>query len=318
MVPSNVDWRHNASALAPLSLAGRGAGGEGQTFRLRLITFCCAPVVYCLAITRVVKAEKEQSQVENIFISHIHEEAPLAKVFKEELEATSVGQWQVFVSSDKGSVTLGDQWFSKIDDALTGHSLLLVLCSPVSLSRLWIGYEVGYAAAKGVPIIPICHSGMKPDKTPSFLSRYQGVQLDADDFVTQLFEAIQKHVPLPRNPRIPVQEIENAIKAALAQIALQPVIVPIDTTSPNEDILGDKRCAELLQMMALSTVECWSLEDIVRCAELSKPRAEHYVGLLLNKRFLYMTECPTVMDEDEMGYALSHTGTEFLVNNDLV
>lgn len=97
--------------------------------------------------------------MENIFISHIHEEAPLAKVFKEELEATSAGQWLVFVSSDKGSVTLGDKWFFKIDETLTGQRLLLVLCSPASMSRLWIGYEVGYAAAKGVPSIPICHSG---------------------------------------------------------------------------------------------------------------------------------------------------------------
>lgn len=218
--------------------------------------------------------------MENIFISHIHEEAPLAKVFKEELEATSVGQWEVFVSSDKGSVTLGDQWFSKIDTALTGHRLLLVLCSPASLSRLWIGYEVGYAAAKGVPIIPICHSGTKPAALPSFLSRYQGVELDADAFVKQLFEAIQKHVPLPRTPRISDKDIADKIKVALTQVTLKPEPTSVDQSSPINADIESEDYTKILMLLAHKPKGYVDDEQMFALLPVPRARIEYYVEQL--------------------------------------
>ena len=110
-----------------------------------------------------------------------------------------------------------------MDQALTGHNLLLALCSPASLTHLWIGYEVGYASAKGVPVIPICHSGATAAALPPFLSRFQGIEINDAEFVPTLFSALQKHVPLQGEPYIPEQDILNAIKAALTQIAPSPL-----------------------------------------------------------------------------------------------
>ena len=141
--------------------------------------------------------------MENIFISHIHEEAPLAVALKHWLEKTTAGQWKVFVSSDKDNITLGENWFAKIEGAQAAQKTFIVLCSPASKLRPWINYETGYAAAKGVPILPLRHSGLEENALPPFLSRYQNTDIEADGFVKSLFEALQKHVPLLGDPYIP-------------------------------------------------------------------------------------------------------------------
>ena len=257
---------------------------------------------------------QEGPTLENIFISHIHEEAPLAKALKEELEATTAGQWQVFVSSDSANITLGDQWFSKIDAALGGHRLLLALCSPASMQRLWIGHEVGYAAAKGVPIIPICHSGLEINALPSFLSRYQGVSIDAPGFVSQLFEAIQKHIPLPRSPRIAEQEIANAIKKALAEIPK-----PLETKHSEPSFLDDDRldndgCTQILTLLAHGDYDWVNNDDLLAKMNVPRARVYYYVNVLTERGLMASAH----NDFTGTTYYLTQQGTAYVVEKGIV
>src|SRR3990172_4695206 len=102
-----------------------------------------------------------------VFISHIHEEAPLAMVLKEWLESSYAGQLDVFVSSDREDVPAGSKWLEEIDRALEQSSICVVLCSPASVIRPWINFETGSAWHKQIPVLPVCHSGQEKASLPA-------------------------------------------------------------------------------------------------------------------------------------------------------
>jgi len=109
-----------------------------------------------------------------IFISHIHEEAPLADTLREVLES-AIPTCETFVSSrDLGA---GDQWLLEVDKALQRSQVVLVLCSPESIRRPWVNFEAGRGWQPDRRVIPVCHSGMECEKLPHPLSIFQGVQL---------------------------------------------------------------------------------------------------------------------------------------------
>ena len=93
-----------------------------------------------------------------IFISHITEEAPITLVLKDFIEEHFLGQISVFVSSDVHELTPGERWLRKIEAALKECELLLVICSPSSLTRPWINFEAGCGWMKGTKMVPVCHS----------------------------------------------------------------------------------------------------------------------------------------------------------------
>src|SRR6185295_1789389 len=86
-----------------------------------------------------------------------------------------------------------DRWQHKINQALGGSRLLLVLCSPASLRKAsWISFETGFACGREVPVIPILHSGLAVGNLPSFLSEFQSLSLEAEDFGERLFQVVGK------------------------------------------------------------------------------------------------------------------------------
>ena len=118
----------------------------------------------------------------NIFISHISEETSIAEVLKDWIESTFLGQSEVFASSATDDLPAGNKWIDEIDQALDSAVAFLVLCSPASLKRTWIHLETGWGWIKGLPIIPICHSGQKKDDLPSPISTFQALEIDSDGF----------------------------------------------------------------------------------------------------------------------------------------
>ena len=54
----------------------------------------------------------------NLFLSHITEEAELAKVVKDWIESTFAHQCKVFVSSSESDLLLGMNWLDQVDSAL--------------------------------------------------------------------------------------------------------------------------------------------------------------------------------------------------------
>jgi TIR domain-containing protein len=66
------------------------------------------------------------------------------------------------VSSDGTSIAVGEHWLEGVIQALQSAELFAVLCSQQSIERRWINIEMGAALARSKPIIPICHTDLKP------------------------------------------------------------------------------------------------------------------------------------------------------------
>ena len=153
----------------------------------------------------------------NIFISHISEEASIAAVLKDWIESTFLGQSEVVISGDTDDLPAGDKWIDEIDQALDSAVAFLVLCSAASLKRPLIQLETGWGWIKGLPIIPICHSGQKKDDLPSPISTFQALEINSDGFVSDLFTTLAKHLGFAKFPRIDkdamLRELTTAIGA---------------------------------------------------------------------------------------------------------
>ena len=72
---------------------------------------------------------------------------------------------------------VGSKWDETLLEGLRRATVMLALCSKHSVKLPWINFEIGAAASRGVEIIPLCHSGITPDRLPASLTMNQGVTL---------------------------------------------------------------------------------------------------------------------------------------------
>jgi len=122
-----------------------------------------------------------------VFISHIHEEEPVASKLREWLESSSHGELNIFIG---GAVPLGKQWLQETADALKSSRLVISLLSPFSLPRMWIHLETGWAQGHGIDVLPVCHSGLTCQKLPIPYSEYQGVDIAGQEFGRNLLSTL--------------------------------------------------------------------------------------------------------------------------------
>ncbi|HEU4486459.1 MAG TPA: toll/interleukin-1 receptor domain-containing protein [Povalibacter sp.] len=137
-----------------------------------------------------------------LFISHISEERDIAILLKHHITRDFGNHVDVFASSDSTSVHAGDIWLTAIKEALSDAAALIVLCSAHSVNRSWVQFELGGAWLKGVPIIPICHSGMNPNALPTPLSWLQGLVLNNEEHLRKLYKRVAQLMKSPFVPEI--------------------------------------------------------------------------------------------------------------------
>jgi hypothetical protein len=115
-----------------------------------------------------------------LFVSHVTEEAPLAEILKAHLSRDFLGLVDIFVSSDMDSISAGDNWLHRLEQALRESSALLVLCSYASINRPWVNFEVGAAWISSIRIVPICHSGLRPRDLPMPFNVLQSIEANEE------------------------------------------------------------------------------------------------------------------------------------------
>lgn len=124
------------------------------------------------------------------FISHIADEAATAKSLKKALKRDFLGMMDVFVSSDEESIAAGDAWLDSVGRALQQANIMLILCSPESIRRPWVNFEAGAAWMREIPIIPLCHAGLRPGDLPMPLSSRHGIALATEDGLQRLYARV--------------------------------------------------------------------------------------------------------------------------------
>lgn len=142
-----------------------------------------------------------------IFISHIGEEKKIAIALKDFLDDKFLKNANIFVSSHDEGLTLGVDWFDTIKKSVKQCRLMILLCSPISITRPWVNFEAGAGWIKNIPVIPLCHSGMEPGKLPIPINKFQGAMLNNVADARKLFGEIARIL----NSAIPkIDEVEFA------------------------------------------------------------------------------------------------------------
>jgi hypothetical protein len=125
-----------------------------------------------------------------VFVSHISTESALAQALKQRLQRDFLGLLDIFVSSDQTTIRAGSKWLDEVDQALKGADVLIVLASPESVGRPWVNFEAGAVWLRGIPVIPVCHSGMTLEQLPVPLSMLQSVAAGDADGLHRVYDTI--------------------------------------------------------------------------------------------------------------------------------
>lgn len=126
----------------------------------------------------------------NVFLSHVTIEAKLADIIKRRLVRDFIGLLDVFESSDRLSIPAGKKWLSEVTTALGRADLHIILCSNESKTRPWINFEAGATHLRGIPIVPLCHSGLTWAQLPVPLSEYEGIQAAEPEGLLALYRVL--------------------------------------------------------------------------------------------------------------------------------
>lgn len=137
-----------------------------------------------------------------VFISHITEEAELARIFSEEIKSAYLGLLDTFVSSDGESLPAGGRWLDKIDQALSDSAIQISLCSPESVKRPWINFEAGASWIRRIPVVPICHSGLSKSGLPVPLSMLQAADATNETDLRIMFSELSKVLGAKISPNV--------------------------------------------------------------------------------------------------------------------
>jgi hypothetical protein len=89
-----------------------------------------------------------------VFVSHASSDRPAADVFVEDLRRRFGNALKVFQSSDPESLRPGQKWRDQLENHLFAADAVVLLCTPDSLRRPWVAFEVGAAHRSGRPVLP--------------------------------------------------------------------------------------------------------------------------------------------------------------------
>jgi hypothetical protein len=146
-----------------------------------------------------------------VFISHISDEKEIAIAFKDLVEESFLELIDVFVSSDEYSISLGQKWLDNITTALKNCSVEIILCSPKSVGRPWINFEAGSAWIRDIPVIPLCHSGMKPSALPVPLNLLQAASASEISSLKLIFPVLARAIG-SQVPKVDFSEFVEKVK----------------------------------------------------------------------------------------------------------
>lgn len=245
-----------------------------------------------------------------IFLSHITEEAPIAEVLKDWIESSFLGQCDVFVSSDRDSISAGSRWLEEIDQALKSAVALLVLCSPAALHRPWINFETGCGWIKRVPIIPICHSGQTRGTLPSPISMFQALEIGTQSFVPDLLSSLAKHLNFAKVPRIDQKTMEAALSSAVARVSQgRTPSTPNQKTADQSNDLPEE-CVKILATIAgTSPRSSLSAEELAGHFGMPTKKMRYYLDILVDN---HMVKRQVPMGSPST-YSVSQAGRKLLV-----
>jgi len=185
-----------------------------------------------------------------IFISHIHEEAPLGTIISAWVtDIFDSNLYQPFLSSDHRDLSAGEKSLDVVRQGLSGTAVMVSLVSPASLARPWINIELGAAWSAGVSIIPLCHSGQTIAALPRPFGDFQAVDIDDPQAGEKLLGGIAKALGVRISNKLHFMDFQAQMREAAGHSQTTPTVAPPLPGRTTE--LSPEKIA-ILQMLATS------------------------------------------------------------------
>jgi hypothetical protein len=135
-----------------------------------------------------------QIEKPTIFISHATSDGEFANAVKQEIEKVFANGVNVFCTSSPGSIPVGTDWLSSIENSLETSKAVIALVTPTSIERPWLWFEIGATWSKGrageTKIYPLCAPEINLSELPSPLDRLQALSMGKATDLKLLFEAL--------------------------------------------------------------------------------------------------------------------------------
>jgi len=190
-------------------------------------------------------------------------------------------------------LTPGDKWLQKIETAIKEANLLLIICSPSSLTLPWINFEAGCGWMKGIEMIPICHSEQRKDRLPFPFSELQSLQLEDDRFPEALLHALCKHFRISRVPDIRSGTLRKKLQKCLGAIPVADASPQIIHSPRERTKLINDDLKTLLQSPHIAQEMVWTsafLSTFAMGTDDPYPKEDQdYLSLLLQERELLLS-----------------------------
>lgn len=244
----------------------------------------------------------------NLFLSHVANEALLALVLKEWIQKIFRGRIRVFVSSDIRNIAAGDIWLNNIDNALTRARILIVLCSPYSVSRPWVNFETGSAWMKRIPVIPLCHSGQTAGSLPSPLLFFMGLDVNTPRFPENLIESLVLRAKLRRRPRLG-KKARLRMRREVASAIRQIVHSAPSRVNPPPDKVG-----ATLRHIATSNNDDCTCPALAKALKMDPNALDVYLRHLMDRRFITIKN----RADGAVQYMTTKQGRDFLIQQNLL
>lgn len=145
-----------------------------------------------------------------VFVSHITEEGDLANLLKEHVSEDFLDMIEVFVSSDDTSISLGSKWLDDVDEALKQAKMQLIVCSYESVRKPWVNFEAGAGWVRDIPIVPVCHTGMRPVDLPIPLNMLEGITANDPDGLRKMYRLLAEQLG-SRTPESDFEKIAQQV-----------------------------------------------------------------------------------------------------------
>jgi hypothetical protein len=259
------------------------------------------------ALPLVIGDQGGPSALPVISISHVVEELAIAQALARWIDAAFPQRCAVVPSSDTRDIPTGGRWLEEVDRALGATRVLLVVCSPASLRRPWIGFEAGCAWMKRVPVLPICHSGQRAAKLPPPLSAFPALEIEAAAFASDLFTRLAGHLQIAT-----VAKIDQGAMRADLERACRPRQggAPAQEAPPPAAEQAEEGAAQLLRAIAANDDPGYMVDELAAACGLTTKQTQHYIDGLLEQKLLTRR----MFTGKPAQYHLSGAGKKYLVD----
>ncbi|MBD3670437.1 MAG: hypothetical protein HUJ29_06655 [Gammaproteobacteria bacterium] len=240
-----------------------------------------------------------------ILVSHIQDEYPLAEVFKDRLESAFNDQFDVDLNNDLEVFKSGNAWLKDIEPLYLMNTMLIVLCSPMSIALKWASFKAGRLDGNRTPLLLICHSGLTKDRLPAQLAECDALDTDEDGFEGKFMDMIAEKTHIEDVPTIDQMAFMDDVGRALRRIEAR------ELSSAKKPLPKDLIPATLLKVLtrlAASTGGSLSAGQLAERTNMTEQQILDALKALQERKLV--TE--TVYRDRASAYTITNSAREFL------